>query len=496
MTTAVETRALDRTMTRAVTWNAAAKWTTQVLSWAATIIVARLLTPSDYGLIGMAGLYLTLAGLVSRSGISDAIVALRDLSNRQIAALNTVAILIGVACAVLSAAVAWPLASFFSTPALAPVLIVSGSAYLINGLQVVPRALLQRDLRFRLLASLETARVALQVVSTVALALLGFRYWSLVLGDVISSVALTLVTLCFRRHSFAIPALSEMGHELRFSGHVLGTSTSWYVYSNADFFVAGRMLGQVPLGYYTVAWNISNAPIDKIGNLITGVMLPFFSTVQKDDAALRRYVLGITEVLSYITVPLSVGLALVADSLVPALLGPKWTGAITPLRLLALYIAFRSLATVLPTVLTAKHDTRFTMWTNIAAAVLMPTAFFAGSHWGVNGIAMAWILMYPAIALTLFARVFRKIGLRTTEYFSTIAPALVSSGAMTVGVVTGHHLIERVAGELSTKAALLRLLLLVTLGTVAYLATLFIFYRSRLSRLCEVVRRSAAPSTA
>src|SRR5271170_6268168 len=138
---------LDRSLARAVAWNAAARWIAQILSWLSTIVVARLLTPYDYGIIGMAGLYLNLATYVSQAGISDAIIALRDLTRRQIAELNTLALFLGMGMVGLSFMLALPIARFFSAPPLAKVLFVSSIIYIFNSFQIVPRALLQKELR-------------------------------------------------------------------------------------------------------------------------------------------------------------------------------------------------------------------------------------------------------------------------------------------------------------------------------------------------------------
>src|SRR5258707_11699983 len=136
---------LDRSLAHAVAWNAAARWGSQIVSWAATIIVARLLTPYDYGLLGMAALYLNLAMLISQVGIGDAVIALRDLTSRQIAELNTLSLLLGVVLTGLSCALALPLARFFSTPPLSGVIVVASVMYLIAAFQVVPKALLQKE---------------------------------------------------------------------------------------------------------------------------------------------------------------------------------------------------------------------------------------------------------------------------------------------------------------------------------------------------------------
>jgi len=477
-----EKNTLDSSLAHSVAWNATAKWTTQILTWVATIIVARLLMPSDYGLMGMAGLYLSLAVMVSQVGIADAVIALRDLTRRQIAELNTLAVLVGVGLVGLSCAVASPLARFFSAPPLRAVLLVASLMYFINGLQVIPQALLQKELRFKLLAGIEMVRALSQVLTTLVLAWLGFGYWSLVDSYIVGNIMGAGLILCWRRHGFAIPGLAGLRRELQFSRNLTVSGIAFYFYSNADFIVAGRMLGEAPLGAYTIAWTISTAPIEKIGNLLTNITPAFFSVVQHDKSELRRYLLRLTEMLSYVMLPLSIGIALVADCLVPVLLGPKWVGAVGPLRLLGLLMAFRSL-TILPSrILTAIGETGFVMWTTVVVAIIMPAAFLLGSRWGTNGIAMAWLLVLPPIMMPMFYKCFQRIEMRVRVYLSSLMPALTGCAFMTAAVLIARFIVP-------TQWSLpLRLLILVTLGALVYTGTLFALFRDHVGRIVRAVR--------
>jgi O-antigen/teichoic acid export membrane protein len=475
--------ALDRSMVRAVAWGAGAKWASQVFTWVATIIVARLLHPYDYGLVGMAGIYVNLTTLISQIGIPDAIITLRDLTRRQIAELNAVALLLSVALVALSCGMAFPIARFFSAPPLRAVLIVASTTYLINAFQVVPRALLQKELRFKLLAAIETVRAIAQMLATLVFAWMGFGYWSLVNGVILGGAVATALTLCWRRYGFAVPNLANIYRELRFSGHVTVSGVGWYVYSNADFLVAGRVLGEAPLGDYTVAWTISSAPIEKIGNLLTGVTPAFFSAVQNSKSELRRYFLRLSEALAYVTVPASIGIVLVADYLVPVLLGPNWSGVVGPLRWLGILVAFRSLTTMLPKLLTALNETKFVMWTTVISAIVMPFGFFIGSRWGTKGIAIAWIVIYPPIMLPLYYRIFRRIETNVREYLSAVMPAVGASTIMTVALLLLRSTLPR---DWSLTA---RFVLLIAAGTLCYASALFALYRRRMAQLFRAVRR-------
>jgi O-antigen/teichoic acid export membrane protein len=470
-------------MARAVAWSAGARWASQVFTWLATIVIARLLHPYDYGLVGMAGIYLNLTSLISQIGIPDAIITLRELTRRQIAELNTVSLLLGAALVGLSCGLAFPIADFFSAPPLRAIIMVVSTIYLINAFQVVPRALLQKELRFKLLAVIDTVRAMAQMIATLVLAWLGLAYWSLVYGVVIGALISIALTFSWRRHGFGIPSVRNIYRELRFSGHMTVSGIASYVYSNADFLVAGKMLGEAQLGDYTVAWTISSAPIEKIGNLLTSVTPAFFSAVQNSKVELRRYFLRISEALAYVTVPASVGIALTADYLVPVLLGPKWVGVIGPLRLLGILVGFRSLTTLLSRLLTAVRDTKFLMWISLSSAMAMPLGFLVGSRWGTVGVAMAWIIVYPPLMLPLYHRIFRHIETDTWEYLSVVTPAVVASGVMTLVVL----LLRRNLPLHWSLAA--RFFMLIACGAVCYVCALLVLYRRRMIQLFQAFHR-------
>lgn len=430
----------------------------------------------------MASLYLNLAMYVSQAGIGDAIIALRDLTEEQIAELNTMALILGAGLIGVSCGVAKPIAGFFSAPALMHVLMISSLIYAFSAFQVVPRALLQKELRFKLLAGIETARTFCQIVATVLFAWLHFRYWSLVIGYLVASATSSTLILYWRRHEFRLPRLEQMKRELRFSRQIILSRVAWYSYENADFGVAGRVLGSVPLGNYTVAWNISSAPLEKIANLVTGVTPAYFSAVQTDKSELRRYLLRLTEILSLVAVPASIGLALVADYVVKGLLGPKWMGVIGPLRLLGLFVAIRSLATFLPNLLTAIGDSAFVMWAMVGSAVTMPVAFLIGSRWGTSGIAGAWLVAYPVIIAPVYYRVFQKTVMRVGEYLKVLVPSVTGSVIMVAAVLGMRAVVPE------RTPAVLSLCLIVAVGALAYGGGLFVFYRDRIAHIVRAAK--------
>jgi O-antigen/teichoic acid export membrane protein len=473
---------LDRSMARALAWNTAAKSLTQAFSWLSTVVVARLLTPYDYGLVGMAGVYLALATVVSQAGIGNTVVYVRDLTRRQIAELNTLSIVVGLLLTTLTCALAVPLARFFSTPPLRAVILVASITYSIDAFQVVPRALLQKGLRFKLLSTIETTRFFCQALCCVALALLHFRYWSLVLGSIAGSLINSVLTLRWMRHEFAKPHLADLRQEVRYASQVMFSGIAGYVYANTDFAVAGRVLGAVPLGNYSIGWGIASVPVDKISSLFTGVTSAFFSAIQDSKSELRRYLLRLTEALSLVTIPASIGIALVADSLVLLLLGPKWEDAIAPLRLLSVFVAVRSVAVLLSNLLTSIGEARFVMWFTTGLAVVMPIAFFAGSHWGINGIAAAWTTVYPVMLIPLYIRTFTRLEMQLKDYLSAVMPGLSATACMTICILASRFVF------FTAMRPLPKLLLTMIAGMASYVGSLFVFHRDRVARLLRTMK--------
>ncbi len=472
----------DRTLVRAVAWTGAGRWATQLLTWVSTIVVARILAPSDYGLFGMATLYLGLVALVSEFGLGQAVITLREMPAEHVAQINSLSIAAGALLFGISCAVAGPLGAFFHTAKLPPVVMVMSLAFLISGGQVVPDALLQRDLRFKLLASFDTARAVVQAGTTVVLALLGFNYWSLALGSLAGAVLATTMAVIARPHSFAWPRLKEIKRALKFSGDILGSRVAWYIYSNSDFLVAGRKLGQAPLGAYTVAWTIASTPVEKITNMITRVSPAFFSAVQDDKPHLRRYVLGITDGLSLFTFPASLGMALVADQFVMVVLGAKWAPAIIPLQLLALYAALRSITTFFPYMLFALRQSRFVMWNTVIAAIVFPAAFYYASRWGTTGIGVTWVLLYPLSAAPIIWRTLAATELSVWSYLRSMMPALRASLVMVV-MVLGVRWLTPGVWPLAVRFAIS-----VLTGILSYLAVMYIAERQRIGELFRLMR--------
>jgi len=463
-------------------WKAVGDWVSQIFSWVSLLIVVRLLSPQDFGLVAMAMVLLPYLRCVGDFGILRVIVSFPDLSEDQMAQLNTVSLLVGITCFGFAVALAHPIALFFRTPRLAMVLVGACSALIPWGLRAVSEGLLNKEIRFRLLSIFDAVNAIVAAAVTLAMAYFGFGYWALVMGNIAGLALRTALVVTARPHRFAIPRISAIREPLKFGWHVAVSLVAMNSYQTLDNVTVGRTLGQTALGFYGMAWTLANVPLEKITSLVTTVVPSYLAQVQKNPPELRRYVRNLTEAMSLITFPATVGLGLVARELIPVALGHKWDSAVVPLQILSIYAAVRSIVALLPKVLTAIGNPRFVMWSDLLAVVVMPSAFYVGSHWGTAGVALGWVAAYPLVALPLYWRTFTSIGMKTGEYIGALRPAI--NGTL---VMAGVVLVLKSLMPL-TLPLTVRLVIEIAAGAFAYTGAVLLFHRERVKAFLQLAK--------
>jgi teichuronic acid exporter len=477
--------ALDRALVHGVAWTATVKWVSQLLSWVTTIAIARLLMPSDYGIVGMAAVFIGFTSLVTEFGIGSSVLVYRDLERRHVAQLNSLAVMVGVGAFLLSLLVAAPLAAFYHTPPLRMVVVALGTGFVIDSLRTIPNALLVRDLRFKESALLEGTKQITGSVLGVIMAFAGWGYWALVVGNLAGSVVWSVAMLARHWRPYHRPRWSDLREVLGFSGRIIGERAAWFGYSNADFIIAGRLLGASALGLYTNAWTLANIPGDKILSLLQRVLPSIYSAVQRDVAALQRYFLLAHEALAFAIFPVTIGIVLVSQEFVPVVLGQKWMGMVAPLRVLALYVTLHTLSTLPPQLLVIRGHAKFMARVSLSGLVVLPISFYVGGkNWGTMGIAYAWLIVYPIIIAVTYQRALREIALSWRALFSSVWPAASGVIVMAIVVVSVRALLVRALD----RPALLGVEVLV--GAATYLICCMTVHRERLEALRDVVRKA------
>ena len=472
----------------ALAWAGGAKSLTQLASWFSMIVVARLLTPDDFGLVGMAQILLGFVAIITEFGLGTAIIVHPRLTDEHLDQLNAVAVLVGAGTIGLTCAAARPLGQFFMAPSLPMVTVAASSMFASTAFRTVPSALLQKELKFRYLAIVESVQAAVAAAAMIGLAVLGFHYWTLVVSPVLGSFVATGLIVLGRPCGFARPRLSTLSSILTDSRRLLLARSAWWFQNNVDLMIVGRVLGEGALGVYNLASSVASLPLEKIIVLVNQVSAPFLAATQSDRRAMRHLILVLSGVLSVVVFPVAAGLALVAESFVLALLGGKWTAVVFPLQILAALAALRCIVAVLAPVIVVTGGMRLGMYVSLVEAVLMSAVLYIGSGFGVAGVALAWLLSYPFFRIPFYWWAFRKLGITPAQYVTALWPALRATAVMAVAVVVTEPIYP------PGSSVLVHLILQVAIGAATYTVVSLLQRRRLLDMYREFRGLGRAPS--
>jgi O-antigen/teichoic acid export membrane protein len=278
--------------------------------------------------------------------------------------------------------------------------------------------------------------------------------------------------------------LRSISRSLLSGWRMMVSRAAWYAYSSLDSAFIGRYVGKDALGVFGFAMTFAALPVTEVSTLVSKVIPGVFSSVQDRAATQRRYCLLITEAVSYLTLPMAIGLLLTADDFILLVLGAKWEAVIVPLRILCLYMALNASQMAISHVLLWTGKFRANMWLNIFAAILLPACFFAGVRWGVTGVAWAWAIGFPLSVLPSFVVMSRIIDLRAMQYLEALRPAAVGCLVMAVAVLLTRQALPDAwphAGRLAAQAGL---------GALVYVAVLLGLHRSRVTEIYQVIREA------
>jgi PST family polysaccharide transporter len=459
-----------RSIVQGVVWTAAAKWSAQLVTWVSTVLIARTLTPADYGVVAMAVVFTDLVASMCELGIGQGVLVFRDLREADLRQLNSLSVLLGLTGALITVLVGATLAvPMFGNPQLPGVFYALSPVFLVSAFKTVPAALLQRDLRFRRIAAYDALQAIVLAGSTLGLALAGAGYWALVVSILLGTTLSTIGVVSARPVGFALPRFATLAPVLRLSRNVLASRLMWYTYSRADTFIVGRALGSVALGNYSIAWTIGNVPVDKAGAVLSQVTPSVFAAVAKDRKALGRYFLSFTEGTALLLAPPCIGLAITAADFVPVVLGARWMPMAAPLAAIAVFAAIKAAIPLVSQLLIASgHSGKDTLY-NMILLLVFPPAVWVAARFGLVYVALAWLVVLPGVYAWQIGMALKVLGLRPRDYLAAIAPAFQACLLVAATAAAARLLVPEYGGPRARRAAA------AAAGAIAY--TLFVIGR-------------------
>lgn len=335
-------------------WTAGGRLGAQVITWAITLIVMRLLTPEDYGLLAMANVFFAFMLMLSEAGLGPALIQKKNLDNTSLRSVFAIIIFTNASMLLLLNLSAPIIATFFNENRLIPILHVLSLQFLLNIFSTLPSSQLYRQLKFKSLSLINFSTTIIGSVLTLLMAYAQLGVWALVLGNLLASM-LNVIAINIIAPSFLFPrfSLSGMRNLLSFGGNVTLSRLLWFFYAQADTAIVGKFLGKEILGFYSIAMQLASLPVQRVSAIINQVAFPVFSRIQDNQEQFCSFILKAARVLSLIAFPILWGIASIANEIILLFLGEKWQSAILPLQLLALMMPLRVLVHFLPSAVDA-----------------------------------------------------------------------------------------------------------------------------------------------
>lgn len=469
----------------AVLWRSGSQIVTQIVSWASTLIVIRLLAPEDYGLFAMAGVVLVLLNTMNGYGLASALIREAEVTEQRLRQTLGMLILMNGSLALMQFLAAPFVAAYFRHPEVADILRVQSLIYLTVPFSALPHAILSRKLDFRRPAQVRLVGAIVGAVTALWLAMAGFGVWTLVFAPiamyVTEAVGMMIAARAPWRPSFRF---AGAGHIAGFGGMMTLTQLFWFIQSQADVMIAGRMLEAHWLGVYTTALFLAQLLAAKFVPPINEVAFAAYSRQQQEGPA---SVLATIRLVLLIALPAYAGMAAVAPPLVAVLLGEQWHEAAPILPILALAMSIMTLQILFSPATNALGEPKVAMRNSLLGAIVMPAAFWVGSHYGVPGFAWGWAGGMTVLTGLTVIYSCRVLGLSLRALSEAISPIVFAAAMMGASVYL-------VRGMLPAMADFVQLLLLVPLGVAIYGAVLFAIAPERLIEALRFARNRGGES--
>ncbi len=477
---------LDRQIVRGSAWLALSYGGSQVVSLVSTAVLVRFVAPSAFGLVALASLVIVAITTLQQSGLGLAMIYKRSEVERAAGTTLVFSVVMGFLLYGVAFALAPLVASAFGEEDLTDVLRVLTLVLIPRGVGMVPGVLIERQLRFAARAKGELAGAAVQATTAIPLAVAGLGVWSLVAGQLAAAVVTALVYWLvspFRPSPrlFSWRLLRELAV---YGRHVTAANLVALVDQNVDTATVGRLLGAADVGFYNLAWRLSNLPATGIGYVLGRVMFPAYATLHDDLPAFRGAFLTNVRRVALVSLPVGVGILVAAEPIVVGVFGSAWRPAVVPLQILAVFGIVRAFSGTTGAVFQAAGRPQLVTWLNVwHLAVLCAALFTLTPALGLEGAAAAVTVAAVASLLPAYRLALRILELPLRRLLSSLERPLLCSLPLAAVLVA----VSVSLGEVTPAA---RLGALLASGGLVYGASLAMLARGEVRAITAAFRSS------
>jgi PST family polysaccharide transporter len=399
------------------------------LSMVGTIILARLLLPEDYGLVGMVAVVTGFISVFKDLGLSAATIQKSEITNEQVSTLFWLNVSLSAGLMIVTAALAPAVAWFYGEPKLTAITLAYAAGFLFGGLTVQHEALLRRRMRFAALATAEIISLVISIFVAIVLAWRGARYWALIASQLTLGFTYLIVIWSACRWRPGLPVRnSGVRSMLAFGGRLTGFSVVNYFARNLDNMLIGRFWGAAQLGLYARAYQLLLLPIDQINTPITSVAVPALSRLKDEPERYRSAYLRLLEKVALLTMPLMAFMIASSEQLIRIVLGEKWLGVSRIFALLGIAGLVQPIANTTGWLFVTQGRTaEMFKWGLIGSTIIM-FAIIGGLSWGAVGVAASYSLTITIVVVPLLLWYVTRTGpVRMMDFYTTLAPIAIAS---------------------------------------------------------------------
>lgn len=369
-----------------------------IMQSVSTVVLARLLTPADFGLVAMVTAISGLGQAFADLGLSEATIQSPEVDHQQVSTLFWINVAIGLSLTLIMVALTPVIVWFYHEPRLKPITLLVSLTFVIGGLRVQHDALLRRQMRFASLAIRDVIAYLIAVPLAIVLAWKGYGYWALVVLPLTLNSTQMLLSWVLVRW---IPGLPRRAAGIRsmlvFGSRVAGSYLILNINQNADNVLIGWYWGANPLGLYSRAYNLLMLPVKQLGIPARGVAVPVFSRVQNDPERLTRYYLRAVNLIIWISAPLFGYLFVAARPIIILTLGYRWRGAAPVFQMLAIFALGQLLLDSILWLFIGRGESHRLFKLLLTISPIIVASYMLGLPFGIKGVALSGSLMLLAI---------------------------------------------------------------------------------------------------
>ncbi len=439
-------------------WITVATVVSTVFQFSQVAVLARLLVPSDFGVVSVSNLVIGFFGVFANLGFSNSIIYKQESDRRVLSTLYFLNMMVGLLMFVLVYLSTPYIVDFYKEPRLERLLHIASFYFVVVYFGQIYLFLMEKELQFRSVAQIDIVGSIVTVTVTLVLAYNNYRELSLVVGALVGQVVRSVGQMVAGRALFRPMltfSIADIKDHLRFGVYNLGDGILGFIQQNIDAILIGKLLGVTQLGFYTLAYQLAVFPINKLNPIILQVAYPLLAKMKESNDNLKNSYLKILDFISYCNFPLLAGLFITANSIVPLFYGPGWGETVGLIRIFVFVSVFFCMSHPLFTLAFTKGKPNLLFYLNVGTILVqVPLIYVGGLYYGTTGVAVAFLVATFLNTAANFMIVQSLIGDFFRAFLQNLAKPVLFCLIM-VGTVVLYKLLFGYEGPIHTAAQII-----------------------------------------